>query len=190
MTSYTLDTTRMALSDEQFFQLCIDNRDYRFERNNNGEVIFMPPTGAETGDRNSEINFQLRLWNNQYKLGKVFDSSTGFRFPSGAMRSPDASWIPLTKWETLEPSSRSKFLPFAPDFMIELLSPSDRAETTRQKMQEYIENGTELGWLINRKQKEVEIYSPTQELKVLISPTVLTAEDILPNFKLNLASIW
>ncbi|MGB2926158.1 MAG: Uma2 family endonuclease [Limnothrix sp.] len=96
----------------------------------------------------------------------------------------------LQKWENLEPSARSKFLPFAPDFMIELLSLSDRAETTRQKMQEYIDNGTKLGWLINRKQQEVEIYSPTQALKVLTSPTVLTAEDLLPNFQLSLTSIW
>ncbi len=190
MTSYTLDTSRVDLSDDQFFQLCIDNRDFRFERSAKGEVIFMPPTGGATGEKNSEINFQLRLWNNRHKRGKVFDSSTGFLLPNRAVRSPDAAWISLVKWESLTVAEQQKFLPFAPDFVIELLSPSDRLENTQQKMLEYLENGTQLAWLINQKMKQVEIYRPKQPMEQLESPQTLSGEAILVDFTLDLQPIW
>ncbi|NCS06567.1 MAG: Uma2 family endonuclease, partial [Microcystis aeruginosa G13-07] len=146
------------LSDEQFFQLCQDNRDLRLERNPKGDLIIMPPTGGETSNSNAGITAQLWLWNNLNKLGVVFDSSGGFKLPNGADRSPDAAWIPLEKWQALTPQQKKRFLPLSPDFVIELMSPSDNIETARKKMQEYLDNGTRLGWLINRKTREVEIY--------------------------------
>ena len=178
------------LTDEQFYKLCQDNRDLRFERNSNGDMMIMPPTGGETGERNSEINFQLRLWNKQYKLGKVFESSGGFKLPNGADRSPDAAWIPLDKWNNLTLKQRQKFLPLCPDFVVELRSPSDSLKTLQEKMREYIENGTKLGWLINRKDKQVEIYRQNKQVETLDNPTPLSGEDILPNFVLDLELIW
>ena len=169
------------LTNEQFYKLCQDNRDLRFERNSNGDMVIMAPTGGETSDRNSEINFQLRLWNKQYKLGKVFESSGGFTLPNGADRSPDASWIPLEQWNNLTLKQRQKFLPLCPDFVIELRSPSDSLKTLQEKMQEYMENGTKLGWLINRKDKQVEILNNT---------TTLSGENVLSNFVLELELIW
>ncbi len=178
------------LTDEQFYKLCQDNRDLRFERNSNGDMMIMPPTGGETSERNSEINFQLRLWNKQYKLGKVFESSGGFKLPNGADRSPDSAWIPLERWNNLTLKQRQKFLPLCPNFVIELRSPSDSLKSLQEKMQEYIENGTKLGWLINRKDRQVEIYRPNKQVEILDNPTTLSGEDILPNFELNLELIW
>jgi Uma2 family endonuclease len=178
------------LTDEQFFQLCQDNRDLRLERNDKGDLIIMPPTGGTTGNSNAGITAQLWLWNNHYKLGQVFDSSTGFKLPNGADRSPDAAWIPLEKWQALTPQQRERFLPLSPDFVIELMSPSDDLETTRKKMQEYLENGTRLGWLLNRKIRQVEIYRQGREVEILDNPSSLSGEDILPEFVLDFASIW
>ncbi len=180
----------LNLTDEQFYRICQDNRDLRFERNSHGDLIIMPPTGGETGERNSEINFQLRLWNKQYKLGKVFDSSTGFILPNGANRAPDASWISLEKWQSLTSEKRQKFLPLSPDFVIELRSTSDSLKSLQEKMIEYIDNGTKLGWLINRQDKQVEIYRQGKELEILNNSQILLGEDVLTNFVLDLALIW
>ncbi|EAZ89828.1 Uma2 family endonuclease [Crocosphaera chwakensis] len=180
----------LNLTDEQFYCICENNRDLRLEKNAQGDLIIMPPTGGETGDRNSEINFQLRLWNKQYNLGKVFDSSTGFKLPNNAYRSPDAAWIPIEKWNTLTSEQRQKFLPLSPDFVIELRSPSDSLKTLQDKMKEYIENGTKLGWLINRQDKQIEIYRQGKDTEILDNPQILSGETILLNFTLDLTLIW
>ncbi|NCQ90665.1 MAG: Uma2 family endonuclease [Microcystis aeruginosa LG13-03] len=190
MTVVEIKFESWQLSDEQFFQLCQDNRDLRLERNPKGDLIIMPPTGGETGNSNAGITAQLWLWNNLHKLGVVFDSSTGFKLPNGADRSPDAAWIPLEKWQALTPQQKERFLPLSPDFVIELMSPSDSLETARKKMQEYLDNGTRLGWLINRKTREVEIYRQGQAVEILTNPESLSGESILPEFSLNLALIW
>ncbi|MBE9247237.1 MAG: Uma2 family endonuclease [Microcystis flos-aquae TF09] len=190
MTVVEIKFESWQLSDEQFFQLCQDNRDLRLERNAKGDLIIMPPTGGETGNSNAGITAQLWLWNNLHKLGVVFDSSTGFKLPNGADRSPDAAWIPLEKWQALTPQQKERFLPLSPDFVIELMSPSDSLETARKKMQEYLDNGTRLGWLINRKIREVEIYRQGQTVEILTNPESLSGESILPEFSLNLTLIW
>jgi Uma2 family endonuclease len=190
MTVVEIKFESWQLSDEQFFQLCQDNRDLRLERSAKGDLIIMPPTGGETGNSNAGITAQLWLWNNLHKLGVVFDSSTGFKLPNGADRSPDAAWIPLDKWQALTPQQKEKFLPLSPDFVIELMSPSDNIETARKKMQEYLDNGTRLGWLINRKTREVEIYRQGQPVEILTNPESLSGENILPEFSLNLTLIW
>ncbi|MGK7884897.1 MAG: Uma2 family endonuclease [Crocosphaera sp.] len=179
----------LQMTDEQFFQLCQDNRDLRFERNSNGDILIMPPTGGETGNRNIEISYQVQAWSRQNKLGIAFDSSTGFKLPNKADRSPDASWIPLEKWNNLTPQQRQKFLPLCPDFVIELRSPSDSLKALQNKMKEYLENGTKLGWLINPKTKQVEIYRQGKDTEILDNPITLSGEDILPDFVLDLELI-
>ncbi|MEG3439998.1 Uma2 family endonuclease [Pannus brasiliensis CCIBt3594] len=190
MTPLELKFDSFQLTDEQFFQLCQDNRDLRMERNAKGDLIIMPPTGGETGSSNAGLTAQLWVWNNVTKLGKVFDSSTGFKLPDGADRSPDASWIPIEKWNALTDREKERFLPLCPDFVVELMSPSDELETTRQKMREYLENGSRLGWLLNRKTKQVEIYRPGKAVEILENPETLSGETILPDFILHLDSIW
>ncbi|WP_009633227.1 Uma2 family endonuclease [Synechocystis sp. PCC 7509] len=179
----------LNLTDEQFFQLCIDNRDLQFERTASGEIIIMPPTGGETSNRNSELTYQLQAWSRQNKLGKAFDSNGGFTLPNGAVRAPDASWLKLERWEALTPQQREKFLPLCPDFMVELLSPTDSLKQTQLKMQEYIENGARLGWLIDVKNRRVEIYRPSQDVELLSKPVTLRGEDVLPGFVLDMTQI-
>ena len=191
MTAITLNLNSIIkLTSEQFYQLCEENPDLKLERNANGELIVMPPTGGETGKRNVKLTTQLDLWNEQSELGEVFDSSTGFTLPNKADRSPDASWVEKSRWSALTPEQREKFIPLCPDFVIELVSPSDSLKKTQEKMQEYRENGCRLGWLINRKKREVEIYRPGQDVEVLPSPLTLSGENVLPGFVLNLQKIW
>jgi Uma2 family endonuclease len=195
MNTITLDVPqaielKINLTDEQFWQLCQDNDDLQFERTATGELIIMSPTGGSTGKRNADLIFQLQAWNRQSQLGEVFDSSSGFKLPNGADRSPDASWIKLDRWNALTPEEQDKFPPLCPDFVVELMSPSDALSKTRNKMAEYIENGVQLGWLINRKQKQVEIYRPQEQPEILTNPETVSGEDVLPGFILDLSTIW
>lgn len=183
-------TLKLDLTQEQFWQLCQENHDLQFERTATGELIIMPPTGGNTGKRNVKLITQLDLWNSKTHLGEVFDSNTGFTLPNGADRSPDASWVSRERWEALTPEQQEKFIPLCPDFVVELMSPSDRLEKTRQKMQEYQENGAKLGWLINRKQQQIEIYRLNQGVEILDYPNEISGEDILPGFVLDLTTIW
>ena len=180
----------LNLTDEQFWQLCHQHHDLQFERTAEGELIIMPPTGGLTGDRNSDINFQLRLWNRNSKLGKVFDSSSGFKLPNGADRSPDAAWVELSRWNSLTREQQERFVPLCPDFVIELRSPSDLLKNIQDKMQEYLNNGAKLGWLIDPKRHIVEIYHPSQEVEILRSPKTIFGEDVLPGFSLDLTEIF
>ena len=186
----TLDLQSIKLTDEQFYQLCINNRDLRLEMNANGDLLIMPPTGGETGNRNIEIAYQLQAWSRQNKTGIAFDSSTGFKLPNNANRSPDAAWIPLAKWNSLTAIEKQRFIPLCPDFAIELLSPSDRLDKTQEKMLEYLDNGMLLGWLINRQQQRVEIYRQGKEIEIWNAPSSLSGENILPGFVLDLQLIW
>jgi Uma2 family endonuclease len=178
------------LTDEQFYKLCRSNPDVKFERNAMGELIIMPPTGGETGNRNSALNAILWVWNEQEKSGVTFDSSTCFKLPLGSDRSPDASWIQLERWNNLTTEEKEKFPPICPDFVVEILSPSDSLKATQTKMEEYKKNGARLGWLINRKLRQVEIYRIGQEVEILDNPISLSGEDVLQGFVLNLKVIW
>ena len=191
MTAITLNLDAIIhLTDEQFYQICQTNRNVKFERTAAGELIVMPPTGGETGDRNAEITFQLRAWNKRTELGKTFDSSTGFKLPNGADRSPDAAWIRLERWEGLTPEQRRKFPPLAPDFVVELRSATDDLKPLQDKMQEYRDNGVLLGFLIDPQNQRVEIYRLGRDVEVLESPTSLSGENLLPGFVLDLSQIW
>ncbi len=178
------------LTEEKFFQLCQKNRDLKFERSAQGDITIMAPEGSDTGMRSIEISADLVFWNRRKKLGVAFGSSTGFILPNGAMRSPDASWILKERWESLTPEQQSKIAPICPDFVVELMSQSDSLSVTQAKMQEYQDNGARLGWLINRKDRQVEIYRMGQSVEILQSPIALSGETVLPEFVLELASIW
>ncbi|NEQ67114.1 MAG: Uma2 family endonuclease [Symploca sp. SIO2D2] len=180
----------LRLTDKQFEQLAAINRNLQIELTAKGELVIMPPTGGETGNRNFELDGQLWWWNRQHRLGKAFDSSTGFRLPNGATRSPDVAWITVERWQALTPTQQKKFLPLCPDFAIELVSATDDVEDARQKMQEYIDNGLRLGWLINPKNRTVEIYRQNQAVEVLQAPQTLSGEEVLPGFSLDLQPIW
>jgi len=180
----------IQLTAEQFYHLCRENPDLKLERNAKGELIIMPPTGGETGRKNANLTLQIGLWNEETQLGEVFDSSTGFSLPNKADRSPDVAWVEKSRWEALTPEQREKFIPLCPDFLIELLSPSDSLKSTQEKMQEYIENGCRLGLLINQKSHQVEIYRSHKQVEILNSPNTVSCEDVLPGFVLNLQKIW
>ena len=179
----------LELTDEQFFQLCQNNRDLRFERTANGELIIMSPTGSETGRRNSGLNFQLTAWNIQNNLGVVFDSSSGFKLPDGSDISPDSAWVQRDRWDALTPEQKEKFAPICPDFVVELRSASDSLEKLRAKMKVYIKNGAKLGWLLDRKNRQVEISRPDRDVEIRYSPATLSGEDVLPGFVLDLSDI-
>jgi len=180
----------LDITDQQFFEICQKNCDLRFERNALGDITIMAPAGSDTGMRNSDFNADLVIWNRRKKLGYTFDSSTGFKLPNGANRSPDASWILKARWESLTLEEKSKFAPICPDFVMELMSPSDSLKVTQAKMQEYQDNGARLGWLINCKDREVEIYRINQTVEILRSPSNISGEDVLPEFVFDLGLIW
>jgi Uma2 family endonuclease len=175
---------------EQFFQLCQTNPDLNLERSAEGELLIMPPTGGETGRANAELLTEISIWNRKTQLGVVFDSSTCFRLPQGGDRSPDVAWIQAERWHALTLEERRRFPPLCPDFVIELLSPSDRAPLTREKMAEFLASGLRLGWLIDPQVKQVEIYRPDQAVEILAEPAELSGERVLPGFTLNLAWLW
>jgi len=190
MTALTLNLDAVVqLTDDAFSALCRANPDIKFERTSEGELIVMPPTGGETGNRNAKLTIRLGNWAEADGTGITFDSSTGFKLPNGANRSPDAAWILLTRWEALTPEQRRKFPPIAPDFVIELRSDTDSLTTTQSKMEEYIDNGVRLGWLLNPQDQQVEVYRQGQDKEVLSSPTSLSGEEVLPGFVLELKGI-
>lgn len=180
----------IEMNDEQFFEFCQAHRDYRIERNSKGEIIIMPPTGWETGDKNAEITTQLRNWAKQDGSGKSADSSAGYKMPNGATMSPDASWILNERLEKVSLAKRRKFLPLAPDFVIELRSESDSLTKLKEKMQEYIENGVSLGWLIDAGEHKIYVYRPEREVETLDNPAEISGEPVLKGFVLNLKEIW
>jgi Uma2 family endonuclease len=181
----------LRVTQAQFEALVAANRDLRLERAANGELIVNLPTGGESGQRSFSITGQLARWLEEYEdLGAGFDSSTGFKLPNGADRSPDASWLSRERWESLTPQQRKGFVPLCPDFVIELRSESDSLSKLQAKMQEYIDNGARLGWLIDPQNRRVEVYRAGREIEVLENPSNLSGEDILPGFVLNLRRIW
>ncbi|MDZ8084496.1 MAG: Uma2 family endonuclease [Nostoc sp. DedQUE12b] len=180
----------VQMTNEQFYEFCQANGDLRIERTANGEVIIMPPAFSDTGNRNFNIAAQLGYWTEQDGTGIGFDSSAGFTLPNGAMRSPDASWIELERWNALTDAQKASFAPICPTFVIELRSFSDRLIKLQEKMQEYIDNGASLGWLIDWQNRKVYIYRPNREVKILENPEAVSGNPELPGFILRMAKIW
>lgn len=190
MNSLTLNLTSiLPLTDEVFSEICRANPEIKFERTAKGALVVMPPTGGETGNRNIKLSARLENWAERDGSGLAFDSSTMFQLPNGAYRSPDAAWIAVERWLALTSVERQGFPPICPDFVVELRSRSDSLKSVQDKMQEYMDNGVRLGWLINPQDKQVEIYRQGQEKEVLLAPTSLSGEQLLPGFVLNLTQI-
>jgi Uma2 family endonuclease len=190
MTALTLNLDSIAhLTHDQFRELCQENRDIRLELTDKGELIVMPPTGWESGNRNIKLAARLQNWTETDGTGIAFDSSTGFILPSGAIRSPDATQAASERLTALNPDPEG-FLPLSPDFVIELRSASERLKPLQDKMQEYLNNGVRLGWLLNPKDRAVEIYRIGKGIEVLQSPTEVAGEDVLPGFVLGLEGIF
>lgn len=198
MNTFVLKTDILGeqLGEDLFFQLCAEHRDLRFERNHKREILIMAPTGSETGRYNFRIYLPLGIWNEKHNLGVPFDSSTGFTLPNGAIRSPDFSWIPHDKWNNLSKTQQEKFAPICPDFVIELRSASDGLKPLQEKMEEYIHNGSRLGWLIDLRNQKVYVY---EEQKDADSPcltsivedfdTKLSGGTVLPDFEFDLKAL-
>ncbi len=182
--------TLPQMSDEQFYEFCHHNPDLHIERTAKGEVIVMPPAFSDTGNRNNKLSYQLTRWAEQDGTGEVFDSSAGFTLPNGAVRSPDAAWIKLDRWNALTDAQKASFAPICPDFVIELRSASDTLKSLQTKMQEYIENGVSLGLLIDRQSHTVYCYRANGSVAVLNSPDFVSCDPELPDFTLQMAKIW
>lgn len=181
----------LRVTPEQFLMLAAANRELRLERTARGELIVTPPTGSETGNRNLKLSYFLARWiEEEGGHGLAFDSSSGFELPNGANRSPDASWVRQERWDALTPEQREGFAPLCPDFVVELRSKTDTLKELRAKMQEYLENGAQLGWLIDPKNKRVEIYRLDRAVEVLENPMTLSGEQVLPGFTLTLKRVW
>ena len=191
MTAITITLEPLIrLTAEEFCLLCQANPDAKLERTATGALVVMSPTGGESGQRNRKLTQRLGNWTNADGTGEAFDSSTMFHLPNGAFRSPNAAWISLTRWNALTAEQRRSFPPICPDFVVELRSDSDNLRVLQDKMQEYMQNGTRLGWLLNPQEQTVEIYRAGQPREAKQNPQQLSGEDVLPGFVLDLAGIF
>jgi len=180
----------LKITHEQFLELALVNRDLQLERTATGELIVMAPTGSDTGRQNLGIEAQLWLWNRRTKLGVAFNSSSGFHLPNGSSRSPDAAWVKQERWDSLTREQQETFAPLCPDFVVELRSQNDTLLELQKKMIEYQSNGARLGFLIDSKNRKVEIYRQDREVEILENPNSLSGEDVLPRFVLDLTEVW
>lgn len=180
----------LAYTHDEFEALAAAHADLRMELTAQGELLIMPPTGGGSSRRNIKITTQLEIWSERDGSGIALESNCCYRLPDGAEYAPDASWVEMSRWEALGPDQQEKFPPLCPDFVVELLSPTDRLSKTQQKMREYIENGARLGWLIDPRTRRVEIYRPSRDVEVLDDPSWVSGEDVLLGFNLDLTKIW
>ena len=189
--TYTLNMDAVSMSDDEFFRFCHDNQPLRIERDHKKQIIIMSPTGSESGLINNEISRQLANWNKRMKLGKTFDSSTGFTLPDQSMRSPDASWILSERWNKLDRSEKKKFAPICPDFVIEVKSDSDSINYLKNKMVEvWVKNGVRLAWLIDPEKQVTYVYHEDGSEELVEGfQRKLSAEVVLPDFMLDLAEL-
>jgi Uma2 family endonuclease len=185
MTAFMLNLDAIHLTDDQFYQLCQDNRELSLELTARGELVIMPPVGGDSGRYEASFIIDVGNWNRKTQLGEVFSSSTMFKLPLGGQRSPDVAWVEASRWAQLTTEQRQKFPPIAPDFVLELRSRTDDLKLLQDKMQEYLDNQVRLGWLINPQDRQVEVYRLGQPKEVLALPTTLSGEAVLPGFSLT-----
>ncbi len=177
------------MTDDEFFTFCQDNNELKFERTSDGQILLMSPTFFITGDRNDEILFQLRQWNKKYRLGRTVDSDTGFYLPNGAMRNPDAAWVSHERLSKVDPAELRKFPHLVPDFIVELISSSDRLEEQQAKMKEWMDNGCRMGWLIDADREVVYVYHQNEIIQHTGFDTNLSGEPVLPGFEMILSEL-
>jgi Uma2 family endonuclease len=179
------------MTEEEFFDFCQQqDDDVRLELTSEGDLLIMSPTGAKTGMRSSKLMVRLGSWAEQDGTGHYFDSSTGFTLPNRAMRSPDFAWVTTERWDALTEDQQGRFAPLCPDFVVELRSRTDSLKTLRRKMEEYVSNGAQLGWLIDPKERKVYVYRPQVEVEVLSDPQTISGEPVLRGLLLDLKAIW
>ena len=184
------DKNLMAFTDEELFDFCVRNKNLRIERDANQNLLIMTPVGGSSGFREKNLIFEIEYWVRKNKLGKSFSSSTGFLLPNSAMRSPDACWLSDERWETVPDSSKDKFLPVTPDFIVEVRSKSDNLKTLKAKMQEWIENGVRLAWLIDAKKEQVFIYRANGSIEIVDGfDKILNGEDVMKGFEFDLKQL-
>ena len=180
----------LQMDDRDFFRFCQANRDLRIERNVKGDLIILPPVTGGSGHANAELTADFVAWARRDKTGKIFDSSSGFVLPNGAMRSPDVAWVRQDRLEALDYDPSEEFVPLCPDFVLELRSPSDSMRVLKAKMQEYMYNGARLGWLLDPIEKDVHVYRLGREPQVLRDPKSISGNPVLKGFVLKLEPIW
>jgi Uma2 family endonuclease len=180
----------LRISNDQLFEFCQANRDYRIERNAEGDILIMSPEAASSGSGNARLSRFFDEWAEKDGSGRVFGSSTGFILPNGAMRSPDIAWVSNARLQSISKKDWNNFLPICPDFVLELRSPSDRMRALQEKMQEYIENGAQLGWLLDAEEKAVHVYRPGKTPEILKNPTTVSGEPVLAKFSLEVRRVW
>ena len=180
----------VRMTPEQFEELCHEYRKMRLELTSTGELIVMPPTGALTGMCNADLTYQLMAWTKKDGTGVCFGNTAGFVLPNNAILSPDASWLRREKWDSLSEQQKKRFCPFCPDFVVELRSRTDRLPSLFSKMEEYVANGTSLGWLIDPSKRRVYVYRPNEEVVVLENPKTVSGEPFLPGFTLDVTDLW
>jgi Uma2 family endonuclease len=178
------------MSDEDLMRFCAANDIARVEREVNGEILVMSPAGNRTGRRNAAIIGALDTWSQKDGRGYVFDSSTGFSLPDGSMRSPDAAWIEAVRWNALSKADQNRFSPICPDFVVELRSQTDDLSKLEAKMERWIANGVQLGWLIDPENRTVSVYRPHEQPEILTYPTSVQGHGVMAGFELVLARIW
>jgi Uma2 family endonuclease len=187
---FTPNLSSLRLTHEQFWEVCRDNPELRLELTSDGELIVMPPAGSKTGHRNFNLTGQLVTWAQKDGTGVGFDSSAGFTLPNKAVRSPDVSWVRCEKWDAVSEEEQERFAPLCPDFVVELRSGSDTLKSLKAKMQEYLDNGAQLGWLIDPRERRVYVYRAGAEVEVLTDAATVSADPVLPGFELQLAELW
>ena len=188
METFTLKLPKQwSFTDDAFYDFCQENDAVRMERSAHGEILIMSPTGGITGKRNKNVLYELETWNRQYQFGETFDSSTGFKLPNGATRSPDACWIAQSRWDSLSAEEQKKFPPLCPDFVVELILESNSLPAVQQKMEEWINNGVRLGWLFQPTTEELFVYRPKQAVERYQGfQQTVSGEGVLPNFTFDL----
>ncbi len=183
-------TVLKHMSEDDFFEFCRRNDDLRIELTSEGDLEIMPPTGGKTGRRNAKLNMRVGIWAEQDGSGQVFDSSTLFTLPNGAKRSPDLAWILNERWNALTEEQQEKFAPLCPDFVVEIRSRTDSLKHLQRKMEEYIQNGAQLGWLLDPKKRKAHVYRPQAEVEILDDPQMVFGEPLLKGFVLNAREMW
>ncbi|MBK8921112.1 MAG: Uma2 family endonuclease [Saprospirales bacterium] len=178
-----------GMTDDEFYAFCLENPELRIERNPNGNILIMPPTGSETGNRNAEIVAEFVFWNRKYQLGKVFDSSTGFNLSNGANRSPDVAWISNERWDALPEAARRKFAPITPDFVVELRSDDQSLPDLREKMEEYLSCGCRLGWLIDPQNRRTYVYAENGDIQTVPFDEPLSGGGVLLGLEVRLGAV-
>lgn len=179
------------MTEDDFWEFCQRNPDVRAEREADGTVILMAPSGSDTDSSNAELTIDLGTWNRSLPTpGKVFGPSAGFTLPNGATRAPDASWIAHDRWAAVPVALRDKFAPICPDFVVEVLSPSDTVAETRRKMEEYIANGARLAWMIDRKNHRVHVFRPGEDEHTIDTPSRMTGDPELTGLSVDMSRIF